>query len=377
MILAGLYIHIPFCKQACYYCDFHFSTNPTYRSQLVDCIAREIAIQKTFLDHELISTIYFGGGTPSIIGAEDLHKIMASIYQNFKIDSSPEITLEANPDDLSAEKLRDLKKLGINRLSIGVQSFNDKTLSFLHRAHDSTEAINSIRNARKAGFNNISIDLIFSIPGQKMDELDGDIKQVLELNPEHVSVYSLTIEEKTVFGNWHKKGKFRLVSDDKSAKQFDLIISRLEDNDFEQYEISNFCRDRNYSRHNTSYWKNIKYLGVGPGAHSYNGVSRQFNLSNNHKYMKSIYEGAPVYEIDQLSEKDRLNELLLTSLRTKWGCDLINLKKRFNVDILEIHHEKIDYLQNQSLVYLEGNFLYLTRRGRFVADEIISDLFIL
>lgn len=377
MILAGLYIHIPFCKQACYYCDFHFSTNPSYRSQLVDCIAMEISIQKTYLNQEIISTIYFGGGTPSILSTEDLHKIKDSIFNNFEIDSYPEITLEANPDDLSIEKLHEIKELGINRLSIGVQSFNNKTLSFLNRAHDSTEAINCIGNARKAGFDNISVDLIFSIPGQSLDELDSDISQVLNLNPEHVSVYSLTIEEKTVFGNWNKKGKFNPVTDEKSAKQFELIISRLEDNHFEQYEISNFCRDKKYSRHNTSYWQNVKYLGLGPGAHSYNGISRQFNIANNQTYMKSINEGAPAYKIDQLSKKDHLNELLLTSLRTKWGCDLSALKKKFKVSILDIHQEKIDHLLNQNMVFIEDNVLYLTKRGKFVADEIIGDLFLL
>lgn len=344
---------------------------------MVDCIIREISIQKNYLGHEEINTIYFGGGTPSILSVNELQKILESIHRSFKINASKEFTLEANPDDLSHDKLKDLKDLDINRLSIGIQSFNNKTLKFLNRAHDAAEAISCFENARLAGFDNISLDLIFSIPGQSIAELEDDIGKVLGMNPEHISVYSLTIEEKTVFGNWNRKGKINTVNDENSARQFDLIISSLEDHQYEQYEISNFCRDRNYSRHNTSYWKNVKYLGLGPGAHSYDGQSRQFNIANNHKYMRSINEGNPFYEIEYLTKKEQLNERLLTSLRTKWGCDLNELNNTFQTDLLELHKEKIDRFKGQELIQIENDKLYLTRKGRFVADEIIGELFLL
>lgn len=255
---------------------------------MIQAIANEMELQKTYLNHEKLDTIYFGGGTPSILESNEIEKLLHSIHYNFKISTGPEITLEANPDDLSVSKLKELKSLGINRLSVGIQSFNDRILKFLNRAHNSIEAIKCIENARTAGFENISFDLIFSIPGQTITDLDEDINKAIALDPGHISVYSLTIEEKTVFGNWNRKGKFHQMTDEDSAGQFDLIISKLEENRYEQYEISNFCRDGNYARHNSSYWKNINYLGIGPGAHSYNGTNRQFNISNNHKYMKSI-----------------------------------------------------------------------------------------
>lgn len=373
--MAGLYIHIPFCKQACYYCDFHFSTNSSYRERMVDSISNELILQKGYLDNELIDTIYFGGGTPSILENKDLENFLKTIEQNYSINNYPEITLEANPDDLSLEKLYGLKSIGVNRLSIGIQSFHDKTLTFLNRAHNSTQAVICIENARKAGFTNISIDLIFSIPGQTKAELENDISQALALKPEHISVYSLTVEEKTAFGNWQKKGKFRQISDENSAKQFELLISKLNENNYEQYEISNFCLDEYYSRHNTSYWKNIKYIGVGPGAHSYNGKSRQFNIPNNHKYMKSIETGIVPMELDDLDVKAKANEFLLTSLRTKWGCNLNSLEQHFSYPLLKYQQEKVSHLLKQQLIKTEKNTLYLTMKGKFLADEIISNLF--
>lgn len=375
--MAGLYIHIPFCKQACYYCDFHFSTNTSYRTQMIDSISKELEIQKSYLNHETIDTIYFGGGTPSILTSGEIEKLLISIRRFYTINLSPEITLEANPDDLSKEKLNDLKTLGINRLSIGIQSFHDKTLEFLHRAHNSKDAIRCVEDARKVGFDNISLDLIFSIPGQTIADLKEDLNLALTLNPEHISVYSLTIEEKTVFGNWAKKGKFQALTDERSAQQFDFLISKLEDNAYEQYEISNFCRDEKYAIHNTAYWKNINYLGVGPGAHSFNGTNRQYNISNNHSYMKSIEKGEIPFTIDELDSKALANEFLLTSLRTKWGCDLNKLKSLFGYDIIQVQKNKIDQFKKEELILIEKNIIYLSRKGKFLADEIISELFLI
>ena len=342
---------------------------------MIDAISKELELQKAYLNHESVDTIYFGGGTPSLLASEELEKLLQSMKLLFKINDRPEITLEANPDDLSMKKLNELKSLGINRLSIGIQSFNDKTLKVLNRAHNSIEAINCIENARKVGFENLSIDLIFSIPGHTNTDLVKDIDQALLLNPEHISVYSLTIEGKTVFGNWQKKGKFNPVSDEYSAGQFDLIISRLEENKYEQYEISNFCRDENYARHNTSYWKNITYLGVGPGAHSYNGKNRQFNISNNHKYMKSVESGTIPFEIESLTKKDLANEFLLTSLRTKWGCDLRLLHELYNYDLINSQKSKLSGLIKSEYIFMENEHIFLTRKGKFLADAIISDLF--
>ena len=373
--MAGLYIHIPFCKQACYYCDFHFSTNTEYRSRMIDSIASELKLQKAYLNHEPISTVYFGGGTPSILEIKELEKLTRSIDLNFNLIATPEITLEANPDDLSKKKLSGLKSLGINRLSIGIQSFQDKTLKFLNRAHNAYEAIKCIENARHIEFDNLSIDLIFSIPGQSITDLDFDISQALLLNPEHISVYSLTIEDKTVFGNWQSKGKFIQVSDEESAKQFELVITRLEENSYEQYEISNFCRDSNYAQHNTAYWKNVNYLGVGPGAHSFNGKSRQSNIANNHKYMNSIEKGIVPFVLDKLSDRSMANEYLMTSLRTKWGCELKKLHTRFGYDLQKQQNDKLQELIKTEMIYTMDEIIFLTKKGKFVADEIISELF--
>ncbi len=342
---------------------------------MVVALVEELTLRKSYLKHEPLDTIYLGGGTPSLLDAADIEILFQSIYKNYTINSNPEITLEANPDDLKPGKLADLHHLGINRLSIGIQSFNDQTLKFLNRAHNTTEAIECISNARTAGFDNLSIDLIFAIPGVTHEMLTNDIDIAMTLHPEHLSAYSLTIEEKTVFGNWRSKDKLSPVSDDASAEQFDMLISTLEKNGYEQYEISNFCRDRKYAVHNTSYWKNINYLGIGPGAHSYNGNSRQFNISNNPKYMKSVLNGVIPFEMEILDAKSKANEFLLTSLRTKWGCDLKLLEDYYGYDIKKNRLLEIYKYSKNNLLITHNGIMYLTRQGRFIADEIISDLF--
>ncbi len=343
---------------------------------MIESICEELIIRRPYLNNEVLDTIYFGGGTPSLLEIKHISKILETVNQFYGKSNNVEITIEANPDDLSITKLTELKSQGINRLSIGIQSFNNKTLQYLNRVHNSEDAIQCVHNAREVGYENISIDLIFSIPGHSMVELTKDINQVITLDPEHISVYSLTIEDKTVFGNWHKKGTFCPVTDKKSAEQFDLIISRLEDQNYEQYEISNFCKNESYAKHNTSYWKNIKYLGVGPGAHSYNGASRQSNISNNHKYMKSIASRIIPCEIENLSKKELANELLLTSLRTKWGCDLHKLKELHGYDLQDTQGAKLSQLIEEGFISQEQTIIFLTRKGKFVADAIISDLFL-
>jgi oxygen-independent coproporphyrinogen-3 oxidase len=342
---------------------------------MVDALAKEMEMQKAYLNDEPLDTIYFGGGTPSILEQVQLEKLLNTINKCFTINPNPEITLEANPDDLSAEKLAGLYGLGINRLSIGIQSFNDQVLRYLNRAHDGMEALNCVKRARNQGFKNISIDLIFSIPGSTALVLENDINKVLSLTPEHISVYSLTIEERTVFGNWYAKGKMQITDDDESAAQFAFVIDQLEQNGYEQYEVSNFSRGGYHSRHNSSYWRNIKYLGIGPGAHSYNGISRQHNRPHNPKYLKSIDAGKIPFEIEHLDEKARANEYLLTSLRTKWGCDLNKLWQLHGYQLQKERTREIEKLVAYRQIRIDGSMMYLTREGIFLADEIIRQLF--
>jgi len=374
--LAGLYIHIPFCKQTCFYCDFHFSTNRTYQQEMLSAMIKEMELQKEYLEGQTLDTIYFGGGTPSILDLDQLERFLNKAYQLFPVNTEAEITLEANPDDLSLDKLKGLRSLAINRLSIGIQSFDDRVLEYLHRAHNSREAIKCIGGARNAGYQNISIDLIFSIPIAPHKTFKQDITTALRLNPEHISAYSLTIEDRTVFGNWLKKGKISPCSDEASARQFEFLISTLENNQYEQYEVSNFCREGYYSRHNTSYWKNVPYLGIGPGAHSYNRKSRQFNLPHNPKYMKSLSMDKVPFQIEVLDKVAKANEFLLTSLRTKWGCNLSLLKEEFAYDMLIDRKSEVKQFVNEELLRIDNGIIFLTKKGILVADEIIGRLFL-
>jgi oxygen-independent coproporphyrinogen-3 oxidase len=375
--MAGLYIHVPFCKQACHYCDFHFSTNQETRLDLVQAIARELTIQQKYVEDEPLNTIYFGGGTPSLLSQNELKIIFDSIHSNFVVNPEAEISLEANPDDLSEEKLQLLKEIGINRLSIGIQSFDDAILRYLNRAHSSQSAVECVASARKTGFENISLDLIYAIPGQDIAGWEKNIRQAIGLHPDHISSYSLTIEEKTTFGRWHAKGKLNTVDDDEAARQLEFLMDALENAGFDQYEVSNFGKPGFYSRHNSSYWKQEKYLGVGPSAHSFNGTSRQYNISNNHLYVKSISTGALPATKEELTREDSINEYLLTTLRTSWGSDLAWLLSNFEHNVQTENASYIETLESKRLVSLENNILKLTRTGRLLADKIASDLFLM
>lgn len=343
---------------------------------MVSAIARELELHQNFIKTEPYSSIYFGGGTPSILPSSDIDRLLTIVSGKYSVDANAEITLEANPDDLSEEKLHELKSLGINRLSIGIQSFHDHILKFINRAHTAEVAKKAYESARRAGFENISIDLIFSFPGSTKQMLADDIQHAIALAPEHISVYHLTVEEKTVFGNWQRKGKISLLNEDEAAGHFDLLINMLTAAGYEQYEISNFCRDGHFSRHNSGYWNNSSYLGVGPGAHSYNRSLRQFNVSHNQKYMKSLEQGMVPAEIDTSDKKSLANDYLLGSLRTKWGCDTSILNGSFDLDILRIREDKIAAYVRNGLMIHTGQILILTPRGRFVADTIIGDLMV-
>ncbi|MFM7858920.1 MAG: radical SAM family heme chaperone HemW [Flammeovirgaceae bacterium] len=371
--MAGLYFHIPFCKQACHYCDFHFSTNRTLVNEMVNALAKEMALQKSYLGGEALETIYFGGGTPSLLSKNDVEQLVEMARNMFPVDNNVEITFEANPDDLTLKKLEELKSAGINRLSIGIQSFNDTVLKFFNRAHTVAQAEASVRNAQVTGFNNISVDLIYGIPGQTLDELKNDVSKFLQLNPQHISAYALTIEKNTVFGHRLKNGEFSTISEDSSAEQFEYLMKEFNLAGYGQYEISNFCKPGFQSKHNTSYWQQKKYLGVGPSAHSYDGNSRQWNVSNNHLYLKSLLNDRVPFEREVLTHSNQINEYFFTTLRTSWGTDLKYLKTRFG---FVPHLPKIDVMQQQGLIVVENEVISLTQKGKLLADKIALEFFI-
>lgn len=373
--MAGIYIHIPFCAQACHYCDFHFSTNQQKKTEMVKSICEEVSLQREYLGGDRVNTIYFGGGTPSLLGMSHLSEILRAVYKNLDVASSAEITLEANPDDLSNEKLQDLKRAGINRLSVGIQSFNNTTLQYLNRTHDAKGGIQAFDRARKAGFSNISIDLMYAIPIQNTEEWEENISQAIALDPEHISAYTLTIEPDTVFGRWATRGKLNIVSDEIAATQMEILMDKLVLAGYEHYEVSNFSKPLYQSNHNRNYWCQDKYLGIGPSAHSYNGISRQFNVSNNHLYLKSLGEGRIPFEQEILSVNDKINEYILTSLRTSAGCDLKKLTSDYSFDLLSKQKKYLQEIIDQKLATLNDKILVLTRSGRLLADKIASDLF--
>ncbi len=374
--MAGIYIHIPFCKQACHYCDFHFSTSQHIRHDLVEAISKEIVIQKEYLEEEVIQTIYFGGGTPSLLNANELDLILGAIRSSYSLTHAPEITLEANPDDLALAKLKEFSNAGINRLSIGIQSFHPNILAFLNRVHDASTAVSSFQQAREAGFKNISIDLIYAIPDQSDIQWEEDIRQAIALEPDHLSCYALTIEEKTVFGRWSAAGKLKVTEDETAARQLEMLMDELEHEGFEHYEISNFANPGFQSKHNSSYWKQEKYLGVGPSAHSYNGSSRQFNVSNNNLYVKALNNESVPFEKEMLSIENKINEYILTTLRTKWGTDLKKIKQDYGYDLMNKNTDYLSKVFEGGLAVMNADVLRLTRKGKLLADKISSDLFV-
>jgi oxygen-independent coproporphyrinogen-3 oxidase len=337
----------------------------------------ELALQRDYLKGEPIETVYLGGGTPSVLSDHEFELIFHAIHTNFSVQPGAEITLEANPDDLTEEKLKSLRIFGVNRLSIGVQSLDDGVLKFMNRSHDSIQAKKSIQTARKTGFSNINVDLIYAIPGRQIDQLQRDINELVSLEPEHISAYSLTIEEKTVFGNWAARGRFIPETEGENARQFEWVMDTLGQAGFEQYEISNYARPGFQSQHNSSYWKQKKYLGVGPSAHSFNGQQRQANVSNNATYVKALLSGKLSATVESLSREDHINEYIMTALRTVWGCDVAYLQTTFDYDLLKNQEAYIHRAADQGLLVQSGTILRLTRAGKLLADKIASDLFVI
>lgn len=371
-----IYLHIPFCKQACYYCDFHFSTSLSQKEAVVEAICQEIRLQKSYLKNTHISTVYFGGGTPSILDETSLEAIFSTLHQTFTILPDAEITLEANPDDISVEKLAIFKKFGINRLSIGIQSFHEPHLKQMNRAHNAQEAETCVKLAQDAGINNITIDLIYAIPAPDHQILYSDLAKVEALNLQHVSAYCLTIEPQTVFGKWTKQGKMPNIDDDFSAQQFSILVENLQRMGYEQYEISNFARNQQYSKHNTSYWKQEEYLGIGPSAHSFNGASRQYNIANNTKYVQQINSGIIPATLEILTKEDQINEYLLTGLRTIWGCKIDYLDSILGSSFLDLQKSYLQPILRAGHLEIDQHTLKLTQAGKLFADRIASDLFV-
>jgi oxygen-independent coproporphyrinogen III oxidase len=372
--LPGIYLHIPFCKQACTYCNFHFSTSLRYKDELVKALAIEASREKEYLAGEALDTIYFGGGTPSILEIGDLELLLTTIRKDYSITPGVEITLEANPDDISAEKLRAWRDLGINRLSIGVQSFFEEELRWMNRAHNAEQAINNLELARKE-FDNITIDLIYGSPLLTDEMWKQNVETAIEMDIPHLSCYALTVEEKTPLHKLINTSKAADVDNDKQARQFLLLMEWLREKGYEHYEVSNFAKPGFRSRHNSSYWKGQKYLGLGPSAHSYNGSERRWNLANNNVYLKSINEGTSQRELELLTPAQKLNEFVMISLRTMEGIDLDQLQEQFGVDERRRIETEVEKYVKHQLVQYDHPFVRLTDEGMLRADGIASELF--
>ena len=372
--MAGIYIHIPFCKKACNYCNFHFSTSLASKSHLIEAIKEELRLQASYLQNHAIDTIYFGGGTPSLLSAEELQSIFASIERYYSINELKEFTLEANPDDLDANYLNALQNTSVNRLSIGVQSFKEADLLFMNRAHSIQQVDYALKSAQDKGFTNISIDLIYGTPNLSMKEWEQHLNTMLTYEIPHFSSYGLTVELKTTLAHQIKTKQLPALNPDEAAQQFLLLIDWAKENNFDHYEISNFGKPGAHAIHNTNYWKGIPYLGIGPSAHSFNHKSRQWNIANNQVYIKSILQDQTIPATEEeLSLADQVNEYVMTSLRTMWGCDLDKIKNTWHTTLDTVIIEK--YIQQQ-LITQHQQTIFLSKQGKLFADAIAADLFI-
>lgn len=387
--MSGIYIHIPFCKQACHYCDFHFSTSLKKKDELVNALAKELVLRNDEFKNRIVETIYFGGGTPSLLSIDELRFLIDEIYKNYEVSESPEITIEANPDDLISDSIalnpaevrpltifHDYKTIGINRLSIGIQSFFEEDLKLMNRAHNSEEAKKCLEEATKH-FDNISIDLIYGIPGMSNKRWIQNIETVLAFNIPHISSYALTVEPKTTLANFIKKGIIKNVDDDLAQEQFHIMIEKLRDAGFIHYELSNFGKPEYFSRNNSAYWQGKPYLGIGPSAHSFDGKHRSWNVRNNSKYINSLEKNILPIETETLSTTDKYNEYVMTGLRTIWGVSLEKVEQEFGEKYKTYLLEQSQKHIIEQLLYLDDGKLLVTKKGKFLSDGIASDLFML
>lgn len=377
--MAGIYIHIPFCKQACYYCDFHFSTSLKRKDEMLTAIRRELFLRKDELNKEQIETIYFGGGTPSLLTIDELKMLIDTIFENYEVVEDAEITLEANPDDLSSEKIKALSKLPINRLSIGIQSFFEDDLKFMNRVHTAEESKKCLAEATKY-FDNITIDLIYGVPNMSNEKWLANLNLAFDFNIPHISSYALTVEEKTVLYKLIEKGKVPPVDENLALEHFNILVEETEKRGYIQYEISNFGKLPYFSKHNTSYWLGYNYLGIGPSSHSFNGLERSWNVSNNTKYINALLADKLPSEMEQLSEKNKFNEYIMTGLRTIWGVSFQKIEREFGAMYLEKLKKSAERHIKAGLLEIElrsfsGKVLVTTKKGKFLADGIAGDLF--
>ncbi|MTH15160.1 radical SAM family heme chaperone HemW [Flavobacterium sp. LC2016-01] len=374
--MSGIYIHIPFCKQACHYCDFHFSTSMKKKDEMVLALAKEIVVRKNEFENEIVETIYFGGGTPSVLSNDEINFLISEVYKHYKVSENPEITLEANPDDLSAERILELSKSPINRLSIGIQSFYEEDLKMMNRAHNSAEAKKCLEEATKY-FDNISLDLIYGIPGMTDEMWKQNIETALSFGIPHISSYALTVEPKTALSKLIQTGKIAAPEDEAASNHFMILVETLQKNGFIHYELSNFGKENYFSKNNSAYWLGKKYIGIGPSAHSYDGEKRGWNIANNSLYLKAIQNDELPIETEILTISDRYNEYIMTGLRTIWGVSLERIENEFGLEYLDYLNKQAQKFLNDDLLSIENNILKPTPKGKFLTDGIASDLFYL
>ncbi|MFC4872289.1 radical SAM family heme chaperone HemW [Negadavirga shengliensis] len=374
--MAGIYIHIPFCKKACHYCDFHFSTNRKNLPEMVEMIKKEIVLRKNYLNSDQsIETIYFGGGTPSILPIPALEGILETVHKYYSLDLK-ELTVEANPDDLDGGTVKKYVDIGIDRLSIGVQSFHNDILKFYNRSHNAEQSLNVIDLVKDGGIKKLSIDLIFGFPYKDHSLWERDLELAIEKDPGHISSYGLTIESKTALGNWTEKGSFSPASEDFMAEEFEMLQKSMKNSGYIQYEISNFGKEGMFGLHNRNYWRGIPYLGIGPGAHSFDGKNRGHNVAHNPKYIHALSKNELAFHKDFLSPTDRINEYLLTALRTIWGIDIDHLRALYQLDIMTLKQKEIAQLAEGGMISCSSKAIVLTEKGKLLADYIASRIFV-
>ena len=369
----GLYIHIPFCRQACHYCDFHFATSLNHKAEMLLAMEKEMERNAVFFERSPLRTVYFGGGTPSVLQPKEIEMLLETAKKNFGIEPNAEITLEANPDDLTKEFCKAIREIGVNRLSIGVQSFDDNDLKWMNRVHNAPQASDALENSIAGGFENISMDLIFGIPGSDDTRWTANIEKALSFDIQHISAYSLTVEEGTPLKKLIQKGKMQSPEDALSERQYGLLMDKLEDAGWDHYEISNFSLPGFYSRHNSAYWQDIPYLGIGPSAHSFKDGQRRWNAKNNSWYIRAMTEGTNCFEEETLTPANKANEMIMTGLRTKWGVNLDLVKQKTGIDLL---NDEIEALIAEGLLQKNGPILTVTRKGKLFADQVASQLFV-
>lgn len=372
--MSGIYIHIPFCKTKCTYCDFYSNADFDMKLRVLETMCTEIQARKNYLSDKNIATIYFGGGTPSTLSSQEISSLLSEIKKHFTILNDAEITMEVNPDDLSIEYLKSLKEIGVNRLSIGIQSFDNEQLAFIQRRHDADGAMNAVKKAQQAGFDNISIDLIYGLPNQTLKSWHKQLDKAFTLDVQHFSAYGLTYETNTALWRQLQQGKVTATNDETMIKMYEMLVEKCAENGFEQYEISNFAKVGLRSRHNSSYWQQVPYLGIGPSAHSYDGNSRQWSVSNMLAYCKNIESNQPYFECEQLTQNDQYNDYVMVRLRTIEGINLNYVKEKFDEKWLQqLLKSSEKHIRNQHLIH-QNNFLSLTQAGILVSNQIIEDL---